>query len=340
MSTIKGSNPKQKCLPGGGPQGTLLALLLFIILINDIGFEGQVNNAGELITSKRNLKRANEIHLKFVDDLTIAETVNLQDQLVKVPIKERAQPDNFHARTGHAFPSNSSRVYKQLIETEAYAQVNDLKLNHKKTKLMVFNPCTSKDFMPRIALGNQELEVVEETKLLGLIIRSDMKWITNTQNMIKKANKRLWIIRRLKNLGASHQDLVNVFTKQVRCILELAVPAWQGSITLAEKQDLERVQKTACHIILGEKYLSYKEALKFLNLETLEFRRNKLSLKFALKTEKHEKFKSWFNPIFKNVETRSSNKKYYDVKANTTRFQKSPLSFLTRILNLYYLNKK
>ena len=205
---------------------------------------------------------------------------------------------------------------------------------------MVFNPCTSKDFMPRIALGNQELEVVEETKLLGLIIRSDMKWITNTQNMIKKANKRLWIIRRLKNLGASHQDLVNVFTKQVRCILELAVPAWQGSITLAEKQDLERVQKTACHIILGEKYLSYKEALKFLNLETLEFRRNKLSLKFALKTEKHEKFKSWFNPIFKNVETRSSNKKYYDVKANTTRFQKSPLSFLTRILNLYYLNKK
>ena len=86
--------------------------------------------------------------------------------------------------------------------------------------------------------------------------------------------------------------------------------------------------------------MSYKEALKFLNLETLEFRRNKLSLKFALKTEKHEKFKSWFNPIFKNVETRSSNKKYYDVKANTTRFQKSPLSFLTRILNLYYLNKK
>ena len=194
--------------------------------------------------------------------------------------------------------------------------------------------------MPRIVLDNQELEVLEETKLHGRSIRSDMKWVTNTQNMVKRANKRLWVIRRLKNLGASHENLVDVFTKQVRCVLELAAPAWQGSITLAEKQDLERVQKTACHIILGEKYSTYKEALKILNLESLEFRRNKLSLKFALKAEKHGKFKSWFKPTCKKVDTRSSTQKYCDVKANTTRFQKSPLSFLTRILNLYYKNKK
>ena len=314
--------------------------MFFIILINDIGFEDQENTTGDLITSKRNLKRANEIHLKFVDDLTIAETINMQDQLVKVPNDERAQPDNYHARTGHAFPSNNSRVYKQLIKTETYAKENDLKLNYKKTKLMVFNPCTSKDFMPKIVLDNQELEVVEETKLLGLSIRSDMKWVTNTQNMVRRANKRLWVIRRLKSLGASHENLVNVFTKQVRCVLELAAPAWQGSITLTERQDLERVQKSPCHIILGEKYSTYKEALKVLNLETLEFRRNKLSLKFALKAEKHEKFKSWFKPTCKKVYTRSSTQKYCDVKANTTRFQKSPLSFITRILNLYYKNKK
>ena len=75
--------------------------------------------------------------------------------------------------------------------------------------------------------------------------------------------------------------------KQIRCILELAVPAWQGSLSQAEKIDLERVQKCACHIILGDAYCSYSKALNTLGLENLELRRYKLSLKFALKSEKH-----------------------------------------------------
>ena len=36
-----------KSVPWGGPQGTVLALLLVIVLINDIAFEGQLNDAGE-----------------------------------------------------------------------------------------------------------------------------------------------------------------------------------------------------------------------------------------------------------------------------------------------------
>ena len=33
-------------------------------MINDLGFENQKNNAGELVTCKRNLKLANEIKKK------------------------------------------------------------------------------------------------------------------------------------------------------------------------------------------------------------------------------------------------------------------------------------
>ena len=46
----KGKESGVKSLPGGGPQGTLLGLLLFIILINDIGFDDQLNNIGEVCT--------------------------------------------------------------------------------------------------------------------------------------------------------------------------------------------------------------------------------------------------------------------------------------------------
>ena len=123
----KGKYSTIKSLPGGGPQGTILALLLFIVLINDIGFEEQSNNAGDLITSKRNMKTANVIHLKFVDDLTLAEAIDLPTQLVQIPPSERTLPDTFHGRTGHVLPPVNSKVFKQLQKLEDYANVNDMK---------------------------------------------------------------------------------------------------------------------------------------------------------------------------------------------------------------------
>ena len=134
-------------------------------------------------------------------------------------------------------------------------------------------------------------------------------------------------------------DLVDIYVKLIRCIMELGVPAWQGSLSQAEKVDLERVQKCAAHIILGENYNSYSNALKMLELDTLEFRRNKLALKFALKSEKHEKFQNWFKVNVKHVDTRQSKNKYCNVRAKHVRYEKSPISFLTRLLNDFYKNK-
>ena len=92
--------------------------------------------------------------------------------------------------------------------------------------------------------------------------------------MVTRANKKLWILRRLKFLGAKEGDLVDIYTKQIRSIVELAVPAWHGAITLAEQIDLERTQKCAAHIILGEDYDSYRKALRRLDLDTSQNRRD------------------------------------------------------------------
>ena len=116
-------------MPGGGPQGTLLALLLFLVLVNDLGFEGQVNNAGSLAVGKRNIKILNAIHLKYVDDLTLAEAINLPEKLLSQPVDDRPQPDVFHARTGHFLPNGESKVYSKLIDTLHYANENGMKVN-------------------------------------------------------------------------------------------------------------------------------------------------------------------------------------------------------------------
>ena len=139
-------------------------------------------------------------------------------------------------------------------------------------------------------------------------------------------------------MGASQHDLVDMFIKQIRSILELAVPVWQGSLTLEDKSDLERIQKSAVHIIMGQDYQSYDMALNHLKMESLESRRIKLCLNFAKKAMKHDKFQSWFKSSEKKQYTRQEKPKFCEVNAKNSRLHKSPIAYLTRFLNVHLKN--
>ena len=73
-----------------------------------------------------------------------------------------------------------------------------MKVNYRKTKLMVFNPGKIRDFLPRFSFNSMELEVVDEIKLLGIVIKNDLSWGANTDFIVQKANRKLWCLRRLK----------------------------------------------------------------------------------------------------------------------------------------------
>ena len=328
----KGKFSKLFPLPGGGPQGSLLGLFLFLILINDIGYEGQLNNTGELITCKKKMKEINCIHLKYVDDLAIAESVNMGSQLTAVPVQNRPLPDTFRARTGHKFETSESQVFDQLRKVQDYAVTNKMKLNLAKTKLMLFNPCRSKDFMPEIAIDKTRLDLVEQTKLLGVVLTSNLSWEENTQYISERCNGKIWMIKRLKNLGANQDDLLDVFFKQIRSVAEFAAPVWNSSLTGDQVASIERIQKTVLHIILGEEYKSYNSALKVMGLEKLSNRRRKICSKFAKKSQKHDKFSKWFKPNPRMVKRIKQNK-FCPVICKTLRFEKCPLSYLTKLLN-------
>ena len=65
-----------------------------------------------------------------------------------------------------------------------------------------------------------KLEVVKKMKLLGVIVTSDLTWDDNTEFITKKAFSRLWLLRRLKKLGASREALCDIYAKNVRSVLE------------------------------------------------------------------------------------------------------------------------
>ena len=140
----------------------------------------------------------------------------------------------------------------------------------------------------------------------------------------------------MKNLGANTADLKDVYEKQVRSCLEFGVPVWHQGITEKEREVIDRVRKSFCKMVLREKYLSYPDALETHQLELLESRRIDLCLRFALKAEKNEKFKHWFKLNLKTSVTRQKPSKYVPVFSNHHRFERSPLSYLTELLNVFY----
>ena len=213
-----------------------------------------------------------------------------------------------------------------------------MKINQKKTKVILFNNSRKYDFSPQLGFNDKDdddvLEIVEELRLLGVVITSNLNWQAHVDHMCQKAFNRLWMIRRLKPLGATVDELIEVYQTQIRCLLEFAVAAWNSGLTKAQINQLERVQKCALAIILQDDYVDYGHALSSVNLKSLQDRRHALCLKFAKKALKHPKFRKWFcpnNPI--RIDTRSDKQTLKPVQSRTCRYEKSPIAYLTRLLN-------
>ena len=98
-------------------------------------------------------------------------------------------------------------------------------------------------------------------------------------------------------------QLIDVYIKQVRSVLELALPVWHSNLTQHDRNNIERVQKCALAVILGDSYNSYDYALKVTNLTTLEERRQLMCLNFAKKVESSHKH-NWFQKTIKGRVTR------------------------------------
>ena len=243
-------------------------------------------------------------------------------------------------RHGQVLKSDTSKVQQQLQVTKRYAADNLMKLNLEKTVVMLFNPCKKYDFEPTLKIDNKVLSVVESSKLLGVHLMSNLSWELNTKSIVQKCHSRMWMLKRLKKLGASENDLLDVYFKQIRSVAEYAAPVWHPSLTGLETAKIERIQKTALHIILGSKYNSYSSALKTLDVSKLTDRRKQLCLKFALKCEKSPKFSKWFKLNSRVTKTRKKASKYVDVFSNSARFDKSPINYLTQLLNKKYACKK
>ena len=132
-----------------------------------------------------------------------------------------------------------------------------MKLNSDKSNFMIFNFSKNSQFNTRLFMDGNKINQVTETCLLGVIISDNLKWHSNTASLVRRCYQRMIILRNLSSFHVPILELVNIYCLYIRSVAEQSSVVWSSSITSGEEYDLERIQKVALKIILGEYYVDY-----------------------------------------------------------------------------------
>ncbi len=144
-------------------------------------------------------------------------------------------------------------IYREEVSTlTKWCQENHLSLNIDKTKeLVVDYRRQSREHTP-ITIDKTPVERVNSFKFLGVHITEDLTWSAHTDAVLKKAHQRLFFLRRLRKFGTSPRILRSFYTCTVESILTGCITAWFGNSTAGNRRALQRVVRTARHIVGGE----------------------------------------------------------------------------------------
>ena len=144
----------------------------------------------------------------------------------------------------------------------------------------------------------------------------------------------MWLLRRLKQLKLDYQTILDFYLKEIRPLTEHGAVVWNSGLTKNQSNDLEKIQKVAFKIILGENYISYDVACTLMNVMPLKYRRTDLCTSFAIKLFKSSRSTEFFIPVIKQLNTRSEYQKLVvEQKCNTKRSYNAPHNYLARLIN-------
>ena len=287
------SEPRK--LPGGGAMGASLGNWEYL---------SQTNDSANCVPE--------EDRFKFVDDPSTLEIINLLTVgLSSLLMKDHVPSD---------IPDHGQYIQSDKLKSQAYLQtINEWTENHKmvisekKTKAMIFNFTENYQFTTRLDLKGKNIEMVDQMKILGTIINTRLSWDENCNEIIKKVNARMQLIRELQSFGATDDEMVHFWILFCRSVLEQSCVVWGSSLTQENIENLERTQKTLSKLVLKEKYKSYENALLILNLDKLETRRNDMALRFSKNGIKNKTLSGLFPINNKNHKMNTRNNEKYEV---------------------------
>ena len=268
---------------------------------------------------------------KYIDDLEILELVLLTGILEDYDGVSHVPSD---LPLDHQFlPGSSTLTQTNLDNIAKWTFDNKMLLNPDKCSYMLFSR-SKEQFITRLTVNSNKIDQKHVAKILGCWVDEDAgKWVTNTKELCKSAYSRMSMLSKLKYVGVSTEDLIDIYTLFIRSRAEYLSVVWHSSLTAQQTNKIENIQRTSLKIILGDNYVDYPAALEMTALEDLSLRRQRRCLVFAKKSLQYPVGQALFPRNLDHAQNVRTREKYAVNFAHTESYKKSAVPYCQNLLN-------
>ena len=170
----------------------------------------------------------------------------------------------------------SEKLNRDLEKISDWADKWKVTFNAKKSKDMIFSNKNLNNSPPLILNGVQ-FERVNKHKHLGIILTSDLDWSPQINEVCKKANWKLSVLRSVKLI--SRQTLDILYKVIVRSIIDYGLPIYGNNLKHNDLLRLENLQYRAAKVVSGALHYTSREKLNIeLGWESIKTRIDYLGL--------------------------------------------------------------
>lgn len=161
-----------------------------------------------------------------------------------------------------------------------WASEHKMKLNATKTNEMRVCFKRSPQVWDPVIINGTQIQPVNSAKILGFHINNKLTWDNHIEHIISEANKRLYLLRAMKNAKFTKDIMLTFYQATIRSVLEYGAQVWSFNITINQNDAIERIQRRALKMIDGipplDHNYDYSALLSKYNTKSLKDRRTQL----------------------------------------------------------------
>ncbi len=144
---------------------------------------------------------------------------------------------------------------QDLENVSVWLSANKLTLNKTKTEYMIIGSnrrVNHINITPNIFIKDREINRVKTTKSLGIMIDETLSWNAQVDQITKKVNSGLSILKRLRDI-LDYQTLIKIYLSIIQPHFDYCSQIW-GCLGKVLSDKLQKLQNRAFRIITRENY--------------------------------------------------------------------------------------